>query len=1266
MIKNLLMRSLTLTLMVMCCAMVGFAQNASISGLVTDPQGGAIPGATVTVTNKSTNASRTVTSSSDGSYQIPQVVPGTYRIRAESKGFASIVNDEVQLLVSTPLTFNLQFKQVGGVSETVTVTGGESTLNTSDATIGNTFDNRKVQELPLLSRNVVGLLSLQPGVTASIINPNSSNDLDVKSGGYVNGARSDQSNVTLDGVDVNEQQGGAAFFSALRSTPDSLQEFRVTTTNPNSDQGRSSGAQVSLVTRSGTNSLHGSVYEYNRNEAFAANDWFSNKAGVGRPRLRRDNYGGAVGGPIKKDRIFFFFNYEKFREDKGVPIVNEVPLASLGQGIVKYKVATGNGNQFGSCPAGTPAGINCLNRAQISAGYVAANGIDPGTNTAALALLADAAKRYPANDTTVGDGLNTGGYRFNAQLPVNENTFIGRFDFTLTQKHNFSARLNYQNDTYASASRFPDTPSPTRWSQPKGIALGETWMISNSLVNNFRYGLTRAAFTRGGDSNQNNVNFRYIFQPLNYTRAISRVTPIHNVVDDLSWSKNNHAVQGGVNFRFISNQRNSYGTAYDYLTVNPSYYDFSGDVLVNDDNGDPIFSNLGGASDDLRDALASVIGRFSAYGANINYDRQGNVIPAGTGIKRDFRTQEYDVYLQDSWKLRSNFTLNYGLRWSNSVPVYEANGLQVKPNQSLGEYFDKRIAGALAGKPVVDPISIDVAGKVNGREGFYKHDWNNFAPSVSFAWSPSFKGGLLGAILGENKSSFRGGYRLVFDRLGGALAVSFDGQAILGFSSTSQISANTYNVSDRLAPLYTGLSQNVRSLPRLSINSSLKFPLQQPSDQDQRIESGLDDSITTPYSHTFNLSYARDLGKGYSFEASYVGRIGRKLLVSRDIMHFNNLKDPKSGIDFYTAMRELISYREKNASIASVPKLPYFENIIPGLAGTYSVLGTATSLTASQAAYRRIARSAVGGRNTTDYTFVQVLWNDGLGYGNNLFYHPQYAAFGALSSIGSSDYHAFQASFRKRFGNDLVFDVNYTLGHSLDVASGLEPSGSTISGSSFIVQPLDLNANRGSSDFDIRQLVNANYNYTLPFGKGKKFLSRIGSVANAILGGWQTTGIARWNTGLPGNQPYDDGRWATNWNVQSNLVAIRSLKASPTRTGDPNLFSNTLAAYTSYRNAYPGEAGDRNILREPGYVVFDTGLYKSFNLPWEGKKMVFRWEIFNLTNTQRFTDVNGSGFGFPQDPYFDTKGTNLPSDFGKFTGIQGAPRQMQFALRFEF
>lgn len=1241
-------------------ATVASAQNTSVSGIVTDPQGKAVAGATVTITNIVSKAARSVTSTSDGTYQFSQVAPGTYQVRAEGRGFKSIAVNDVQVLVSTPLTLNITFSELGQVTETVTVTGGESTLNTSDATIGNTFNNVQVRELPLLSRNVVGLLSLQPGVTAAV-----SNSDDARRGGYVNGARSDQSNVTLDGVDVNEQQGGAAFFSVLRSTPDSLQEFRVTTTNPNADQGRSSGAQVSLVTRSGSNDWHGALYEYHRNDYTAANDWFNNKTGVDRPKLIRNNFGGAVGGPIKKDKAFFFFTYEGFREAKGDPVVREVPLVSLGQGIVRYFTEDGRTNQSGSCPAGTPSGVNCLTRQQISAAYNASNGVDPGTNSAALAVLADAVTRYKANDSTLGDALNTAGFRFNASRPVKQNTFIARLDYNLNAKHNLFGRANYQNDTEALASQFPDTPAPTIWSQPKGFVVGEAWTISNNLVNNFRYGLTRQAITRGGDSNGNLINFRFIYQPLSFTRPLSRVVPVHNITDDLSWTKGSHGMQYGTNLRFISNQRTSFGTSYDFAIINPSYYDLSGDVLLTSNDGDPIFPNVGGGSDDLRDALASVIGRYSQYGANLNYLKDGSLLPTGTGVSRNFKTQEYDLYGQDSWRIRPSLTLSYGLRWSTSTPVYESNGYQVKPVQSLGDFFERRVAGAKAGNPVNDLIQIDLAGKANNKGGFYDQDWNNFAPSVAFAWSPTFKNGFLKKVFGENKSSFRGGFRMVYDRLGGALAVSFDGQAILGFSSTSQISANTFTVGDAagFGPLFTGVNQNIRNLPKLTINPTLKFPLQHPADEDQRIESGLDDSITTPYNYSFNFSYGRDLGKGFSFEASYVGRLGRNLLVSRDTMHLNDLVDPKSGVDFYSAMRPLIDLRLQGAAITSVQKIPYFENVLPGLAGTYSVLGQNVALTATQAAYRRVATTAVGGRNTTDYTFVQLLWDDGYGR-DNLFFHPQYAAFGALTSLGTADYHAFQTSLRKRFSSNLTFDFNYTLSHSIDIASGLEPSGSTISGASLILNPLDLNINRANSDFDVRHLINANYIYALPFGKGQKFLSGLGSAGNFVFGGWQTTGIFRWNTGLPAGDPFDDGRWATNWNVQSNGRQIRPVEASPTRTGDPNLFSDPAAAYTSYRNPYPGEVGDRNVLRDPGYVAFDFGLYKRFPLPWEGKSVVFRWEVFNLTNTQHFTDVSGSGFGLGQEPFRNP--ADKPSDFGKFTGIQGAPRQMQFALRIEF
>lgn len=1261
-----LFRGTLVVLFLMLSASLASAQSSLISGTATDPAGNALAGVNITLTNLGSGTARTVNTKSDGTFQIPQVSSGTYKIRAEAKGFKALVLEDVNVLVNTPVTLSLEFKELGAVSEAVTIQGGETAVNTSDATIGNSFNQQQIKDLPLASRNVVGLLSLQPGVTP---------------GGYVNGGRSDQSNITLDGIDVNEQQTGQAYFSVLRSTPDSLQEFRVVTTNPNADQGRSSGAQISLVTKSGTNDFHGSLYEYHRNTVTSANNWFNNKAGhytatdpvvlaglakagqqkVPREALLRNNFGGSIGGPIVKEKLFFFFNYEGFRESRGTTVSREVPLPTLGQGIVRYRSA--NGASDPTCPAGTPAGVLCLTPALINQYYTAANGVTPGVNPLATGALADAARKYPANDTTVGDGLNTSGYRFNASTPSKFDLYILKLDYNLSSKHTLFARGNYQNDVATGARWLPDTPPPTTWVHPKGIAVGHTWTASNTIVNNIRYGLTRDAFTTGGDSAENLLNFRFIFQPRAYSRTLARSTPVHNIIDDLSWNKGSHALQFGTNVRLITNARTSYAAAYDNAITNPSFYDFSGDVVLLDAAtvSQNIFPNLAsGSRIDLRDALTAVIGRFSQYGTNLNYDRSGKLLPSGQGIGRTFKTQEYEGYAQDSWRVKTNLTLTYGLRYSTSTPVYEADGVQVAPTVPLGDYFEQRIAGANKGQPYNVPITVDIAGKVNDKPGYYPQDWNNFAPSIAVAWSPSYKSGFLKAIFGDgNKSVLRGGFRTTYDRIGSALAVAFDLNSALGFTSASTISANTFNVSSRLGPLFTSLNPTVRGLPGLVVPTSLTFPLTEPSDQAQRIQSSLDANLTTPKNWSFNLSFARDFGSGFSLEVSYVGRLARDLLVTRDVMHLNNLRDPQSGATWYESIRKLIDLRYANAPITSVSKIPYFENLFPGLAGNYTFLGATQTLTATQAAYRRVAKSALGGNNTTDYTFVQSLWDDGRGFGNNLFFHPQYAALSAFSTVGSSDYNSGQISLRKRLTKGISFDVNYTFSHSIDAASGLQTSGAY--GAAFLVNPLDINENRGTSDFDLRHVINANYIVELPFGKGKPIAGGANKFVDAIIGGWTTTGIVRYNTGLPAPSPFDDGKWSTNWNLQSNGFAVRSISESPTRTGNPNLFSDVTYAYQSYRNSYPGEYGERNILRYPDFFGWDIGLYKSFNLPWEGAKVIFRWEAFNVLNRQAFTGLANRRLA--TDPYL---GAAPPADWGRFTGIQGDPRSMQFALRIEF
>ena len=558
-------------------AMTAHAQSGSstVQGTVKDPQGNLVSGATVTLTDPAKNFTRTQQTNADGAYVFTAIPPGTYKLDVTAPGFKTASATGLVALVDTPTVRDVQL-EIGAVSETVDVTSGaEAAINTSDASMGNSFERKRIVELPLNANNVVGLLSLQPGVTRD---------------GFVNGGRADQSNITLDGVDVNEQQDGLdivtdeAFASVLRVTRDSLQEFRVTTTNPNAEQGRSSGAQVSLITRSGSNDWHGSLFETHRNTVTTANDFFNNAAGVERPQLLRNIFGGSIGGPIKRNRAFFFFTYEGFREATATSVVREVPLPTLGQGIVRYRTASGDSDP--GCPPGTPAGVNCLTPAEIQAAYQSFN-LDPGPgiNQAALDVLAGAAQRYPANDSTVGDGLNTSGFRFNAKTPTELNTYIARMDFNLTSNQTLFVRGNYQNDTVTRAvyfspdcsvagdnvQCFPDTPPLTTWNHPKGIAFGHTWNVNNSMVNRFSYGLTRASFTQNGDSNENRVNFRFIFSPAAFARTLRRTTPVHNFVDDVSWVRGNHTLGFGANVRLIRNNRISQGASFDQAIINPSF-----------------------------------------------------------------------------------------------------------------------------------------------------------------------------------------------------------------------------------------------------------------------------------------------------------------------------------------------------------------------------------------------------------------------------------------------------------------------------------------------------------------------------------------------------------------------------------------------------------------------------------------------------------------------------------------------------------------------
>lgn len=1201
-------------LAVMCLLLVtpaAFAQAfGSVNGTVRDQRGDAVARATITLTNTGTNATRTVTASKDGVFQLAQVLPGTYELQVEASGFKSIVQ-RVVVQVNTPVTLELTL-DVGEVTEVVEVAAGQDTINQQDATIGNTFGEFQIRQLPIEGRNVVDLLSLQPGVTKTAIEDPEHDD---QRSGAVNGARADQSNVTLDGVDVNDQQEGLPFTSVIPITLDSVQEFRVTTSNANADQGRGAGAQVALVTKSGTNAFHGSVYEFHRNTVTTANSYFNNLSGVERPKLLRNVFGASLGGPFVKDRFFFFVNYEGRRDAREDSALRLVPSETLRQGIVRYENTSG--------------GITTLTPSDI------ATEIDPlgiGPNAAILAVF----NQYPLpNDNTAGDGLNVKGFRFKAPVKVENNTYIARADFHLNDRNLFFWRGNLADNYQDSVPQFPGgPPRSTDINNSRGFALGYTALVSGSITNVFRYGLTRQGTETGGASLGPSVRFRGLDDLYAYTRSSAKIVPTHNLTDDVAWVKGNHTYGFGLNFRFIRFHSNSFVNSFPDTNTNSSWLDGTGQEL------EP--GNLRGSFEvAYLDATVALLGLQSYVYVPYNYDRDGNPQPIGSAVKRDYAANEYELYVQDSWKLRPNLTLSYGLRYSLFSPPYEQNGLQVKPTMSLADWAALRIANAAQGIPAsaAPDITFDLAGPANGRPGFYDWDKNNFAPRVAVAWSPGFEKGWLAKLFGgPGRSSLRGGFGVYYEHIGAGLANTFDSDGSVGLSTALENPSGQLNAST--SPRFVGFD----TLPPLPAAPPGGFPASLP-DETFAITFGLDDHIKTPIDYSIDVSFSRELPGDLVIEAAYVGRFARNRLAQVDLAQPVNLVDPASGMDWYTAAGLLADSLARSVPVEKMKPIPYFENLFPGIAGG--------GLTATQRAYR------VAGNLAPDWTFVQYYLDQVFPsrFGYYTFFDDQYSALSAWRSIEDTNYNAGQFMIRKRFGHGVTFDFNYTYSKSIDLTSENERTsqfGSDYNSTGFIINQFDKNQNRAVSDFDTTHAINANWLWELPVGRGRAFLPESPGWVDAVVGGWQLTGVLRATSGFPVS--VGNGRiWPTNWNISGWATATGDIKGHTTRTGDgPNLFDNVDLALQSFANTRAGQSGDRNIIRGDGFFTLDFGLGKDFRLPWEGHRLQFRWEVFNATNTARF-DVSSISLDL----------TNSGT-FGRYQETLGPPRVMQFGLRYEF
>ena len=1301
--------------------------TTAINGVVLDQQGNSVAGAKVTLTPVSTQTGHTVETDSSGLYQLQSLPPGVYSVRVNATGFRSILRDNVELLVATDRKMDFKL-ELGEVSQSIIVSEAAPSLNTQDATVGNAFNEREVKELPFLARNVVNLLTLQPGVVFtgnSDTDRLSQGDVSTLDGreGVVNGVRGNQTNVTLDGVDVNDWQNQAAFTSALPVTLDSVQEFRVTTANANATDGVASGAQVALVTKSGTNDFHGNIRWYYRTSGATANAFF-NKATdpeISRPKLQRNIGGASLGGPIKKDRLFLFLDYETRREASSFSVSpREVPSDSLKAGVLEYQCKDAT-----QCPGGSvtgldgktfnvPGGAFGLTPAQFQ--MIDSAGL--GVNPAMIAYMAQLPSGNVPNQGFDNIGspaqpLAFNGLVFNAPESTTNNVYTARMDYNITKDGHQTVYvrgvLGGLKSDLIEANYPGEPPTSTLLNNSRGIGVSYTNQLRPNLTNSLHYGFTRLGISQSGAQGPL-FDVRSFTDILNFSRAFGHQVPVHEVKDDVIWTHGRHTIQIGGALRYIRNHRQDETLSFPNFNVNNGFCvglcrDAANALSA---NGFPTAGNL----TFFTRAAMMLTGSITQVNTNFfNADpKSGAVLPQGSTELREFAQNDYELYGQDSWRIRNNVTLTIGLRYQYSTPPWEVNGFQSKVNLDIHQWLAQREINQVNGVPSdASPLlSWELAGRANGRDSWFQPNKHDFAPRLALAWSPGYQDGLFKSLFGgPGKSSLRLGAGMFYDRLGQAMAAETDLNGSPGIG-TPLINGST-QFTFATAPRFSGSCTfaGCTGLPSLdqffAPIASVSFPFT-PKPDTSNLGFVIDNHLKTPYTIDMNVSYQRDLGKGIVVDVAYVGTLGRRLLAKADYAQYLNITDTKSKTTLFQAFSQLVKLAGQNSGqfngnasinpfditqLQTIKSIPFFDNLMPNMpAFTAGFNGDPSfaTLTPTQAFYSyaignwtpswSCALFALDTVNTpTSFAFgLPTPWNSSIdpqGDGFVLF-TPQFSSLPGWSNFGSSNYHSLQVSLRKTSGS-IVYGGNYVYSKGIDNTSGAENqdnvpnanlSAGTLNG--LIQNPFDLRANRAPSDYDLRHNFNGFWVLDLPFGTGKKFASGASHLLDAVIGGWEWNGTVRLHTGFP-LSPSNGFNFPTNF-FQTPAGTLQGGSGTSLRrcagSGNgspgcfPNLFRDPAAVVNSIAPTLPGGDGSRNIFRGPAYFATDMGVYKSFKMPWkESQRLQFRVTGFNVFNTVNFSDTLLS-----LDP-------TSPSTFGQPTstaGPRGGAREMEFAIRFEF
>jgi Carboxypeptidase regulatory-like domain len=1199
-----------LTMCLFAISALGQANTGRLVGAVSGPDG-MISGATVTVTDNQTNRARTVVTSSDGTFILPQLYFGLYTIKVTATGFKTYTASDLKIDVGKEHSINVTL-EIGNVQENITVTAGAETINATSAELSTTVNPRQIKDLPLDGRNPLALITLQAGTSSN----GATNTV-------INGQRSSFTNITRDGINVQDNfiRANATDFLPDRPNIDGTGEFTIVTQNAGAEMGYGA-SQVQLVTPRGGNQFHGAAYLYNRNSEFSANSFFRNSSGTDRPFLNRNQFGGSLSGPLPfpllgkgkslflKDKAFFFGSFEGFRLRQSTLTTRTILLPQASQGTFSY---------IGD--DGVTRTLDLLSAAGLPPG------IDPVIQSRILNNIPTVGNR-----PDIGDQLNTTGLSFNQLQNQDREALDTRIDVEISGRQSLNGVYGYKQENLlrpdADDGGYNTTPFGFMTTHTHFTSLAHRWSGSR-FSNEIRGGLQKSdpTFDRT-NLPQNFILLPLIDSPESTFQTQGRFTGIYNIQDNAVYSLRSHSLRFGGQISWY--RVRTFGPPSFSDPTIPAY-------TIGTNPNTPslgVEAFPGGISPeqlDTANALLAIYGGFvSQVDQGFNATSQTSGYVPGALPTGNLNYQNYSLYASDQWRIKPSLTLNFGLRYEIFSGLRNPQGLALEPVIAPGSNVTDAI---------LDPNgTYDFVGTNLGNNRFFNTDTNNFAPVISFAWSPRINNKFVNMILpGDGKTIIRGGYRMSYvnDEYVRAADNALSGNQ--GISSTVTLN----NLNSRFS-----------GLPQVDTPA---FIVPRTYAQNNDLAGGfgtvfaIDPNVQAPRYVEYNIGIQREIGPNMAFEIRYVGGRSDNLVRGIDLNQIDILNNGFLA-DFNRARANFLLTGDAMCGGPGCQTLTVFPNLVAG------------GLLANP-----IITNFLNAGTPADLAFIYL--TNGLTGTVPFLANPNTGVVDLITNRARSRYNSLQTEFRRRLSRGLEFQANYTFQKTLTDALGVDQTR---------FNPLLDNNNPAleyqRADYDSTHVFNFNNIYELPLGKGRRFLNR-GGIVDAVLGGWQFSSIARISTGAPItlvdprgtlNRTGRSGRMTPFTTLTKdqikNLAGVQkaddgvyfidpSVINAATGRGAEG-FGTTPFDGQAFFNAAPGQVGslERAILDGPVFFNWDASLQKNFRIN-EKARFQFRAEAFNMFNRTNFffgntTDINSASFGRITDS-FD-------------------PRVMQFVGRFEF